>query len=248
MPSVPFYADWQFWSAVAAVVAILLSQLPPVHVLLRRPKLRCEAFSRMHLTHKVGNPNAQWHLIVENKGGRAIRVKNIAVKFTKDGAYLFTLQAQNYLRTPDATENVMFTPFRLEPDEEWAHVLTFFNLFSRDDDKEYRRIESAIRSDILAKREKLTDKSQNVHAEPQILAKTMEFFEKHFKWAPGEYEVTLEIATDSPQADYSRAYRFSLFESESKELRDYSEGYSIGAGVFWSTPAQPGILVPINEK
>ena len=83
MPSVPFYADWQFWSAVAAVVAILLSQLPPVHVLLRRPKLRCEAFSRMHLTHKVGNPNAQWHLIVENKGGRAIRVKNIAVKFTK---------------------------------------------------------------------------------------------------------------------------------------------------------------------
>jgi hypothetical protein len=132
----PFYADWQFWSAVAAFIALALSQLSPIHILLRRSKLRCEAFSRLHLTHKVGNPNSQWHLIIENTGGRSVRIKSISLTFRRAGGDSFTLPAQNYLRTPDATDHVMLTPFRLQPGEEWGHVLTFFNMYTRDDDKE----------------------------------------------------------------------------------------------------------------
>lgn len=248
MDTVPFYLDWQFWSAVVAVIALLLSQLPPVHVLLRRPRLRCETFSRMHLTHKVGNPNAQWHLIIENTGGKAVRVKSISLVFAKTGGPSFELPAQNYLRTPDATENVLLTPFRLAVGEEWAHIVNFFALFSRDEDKQYRQLESAIRSNILSQKEDLANKDKLCEADPQFVLPLMDFFESQFKWEPGEYDVELKVVTDLPGANISQRYRFSLFESESNELRAYSDKYKYGAGVCYLSPEQPGIIVPVHEK
>jgi len=244
----PFYSDWQFWSAVAALAALLLSQLPPVHILFRRAKLRCEAFSRLHVTHKLGNPNAQWHLIIENIGGRSLRVKSISLAFRRAGGEAFTLPAQNYLRTPDATENVMLAPFRLEPGQEWAHVLSFFNIYSRDDDKEYRRLESSIRTDILQQKEDPANKDRFCEAAPENVELATAFFKRHFKWEPGEYELELSIETDRSEANVKRLYLFSLFESEAEELRSYSESYKYGGGVYWVSQAQPGILLPVREK
>ena len=248
MTATPFYQDWQFWSAVVAAIALLLSQLPPLHILFRRAGLKCEAFSRIHLTHRIGNPNAQWHLIIVNIGGKAIRVKSIALQFHRNGSEVTTLQAQSYLRTPDAQENVMFTPFRIGQSEEWAHVINYFNLFSRDDEKEFRRIESAMRTDILSKREALVDKSKDVTTDPRILDQTMAFFNRHFTWEHGEYEVTLKVVTDHQVADIMKSFRFTLFESESNELRSYTEAYQFGAGVFFNTPTHTGILVLTSEK
>lgn len=243
-----FYTDWKFWSVITAVAALVLSQLPPLHILLRRARLQCEAFTRLHITHKVGNPNAQWHLIIENTGGRSIRIKSISLTFCRAGGQAFTLLAQNYLRTPDATESVMFTPFRLAPGEEWAHVLTFFNLYTRDDDKEYRRLESSIRTDILAQKERPENKERLCDASPESIELAMTFFKRNFKWEAGEYELELKVETDHEKANLKRHFLFSLFESESMELRSYSEGYKHGAGVYWLSPAQPGLLVPVKEK
>lgn len=248
MPPVPFYADWQFWSSIAAIAALVLSQLPPIHVLLRRAKLQCEAFTRLHITHKVGNPNAQWHLIIENTGGRAVRVRSISLTFRRVGGDTFTLPAQNYLRTPDATENVMLTPFRLAPGEEWAHVLMFFNLYTRDDEKEYRRLESKIRTDIIGQKELPENKELLCEAAPENVEPAIAFFNRHFKWVAGEYELDLTVETDRKETTLKRQYMFSLFESESAELRSYSDGYKHGAGVFWVSPAQPGLVVPVKEK
>lgn len=202
----------------------------------------------MHLTHKVGNPNAQWHLVIENTGGRALRIKAISLSFTRTGAQPFVLPAQNYLRTPDAKENVMLTPFRMAPGAEWAHVLNFFNMFSREDEKEYRRIESAIRSDILGQKAEPENEDRLCEADPENVAPALAFFARHFRWEPGEYELELVITTDAPTADVRRKYLFSLFESESSELRNYREGYKYGAGVYWVSQAQPGLVVPVREQ
>jgi hypothetical protein len=248
MPPVPLYVDWQFWSAIAAIVAIVLSQIPPVHVFLRKPKLQCEAFDRLYITHKVGNPNAQWHLIIENTGGSTIRINSISLTFRRAGNQAFTLPAQNYLRTPDATESVMLTPFRLAPGEEWAHVISFFNLYTRDDDKEYRRLESSIRTDILGQKELSENKDRLCEATPNSIELAMSFFKSHFKWDAGEYDLELTVETDREKASLKHKYLFSLFEAESTELRGYSDIYKYGAGVYWDSPAQPGLNVPVREQ
>ncbi|MEO7050148.1 MAG: hypothetical protein ABI128_00640 [Rhodanobacter sp.] len=175
-------------------------------------------------------------------------MKSISLSFRRAGGEGFTLPAQNYLRTPDAKENVMLAPFRLDPGQEWVHMVGFFNIYSRDDDKEYRRLESAIRTDILQQKEEIFNKDRLCEAAPKNVELATLFFKRHFKWEPGEYELELTIKTDRPEANLTRLYLFSLFETEAEELRNYSDGYKFGDGVYWVSQAQPGILLPVREK
>jgi hypothetical protein len=75
----PFYSDWIFWSVVVSAIAIILSQLPPLHVLVRRPKLEVESYGRILLLHKIANPNAQLHLLISNVGGREVRIRGMSL-------------------------------------------------------------------------------------------------------------------------------------------------------------------------
>lgn len=126
--------------------------------------------------------------------------------------------------------------------------MNFFAHFSREEEKQYRQLESAIRSDILAQKVTLANKDKLCEANPQSVMPLMDFFKRQFRWEPGEYDVELRVMTDLHEANISQRYRFSLFESESKELRDYADIYRYGAGVYYVSPSQPGIIVPVHEK
>jgi hypothetical protein len=243
----PFYLDWQFWSAVVAVLALLLSQLPPVHVLLRRAALRCEVHSRMHVTHSFGNTNTQWHLIIENTGGRAVRIKRIALTFTKQGGQPFHLPAQSYLETPGAKEAVLLTPFKLRPGEDWGHIVNFFAFFSREEDKKLSMMRAAVRTDIVQKRELLVDREEVCEAQPELVSPLIDFFKSHFRLSPGEYEAKLDVITNVPRANVTQSYRFTLFESESEDLRSYVNDYKIGGGVAWTPDRHTGAILPVYE-
>ena len=113
--------DWKFWSFLVAFAALVLSQLPPIRLWFKKAKLDLELYSRAHLTHKIGNPNVQIHLILRNVGGRNIRIKEISIDIERDGKFLDTLIAQNYV--PDALNNqsILLTNFSLAPNDEWSN-------------------------------------------------------------------------------------------------------------------------------
>ena len=106
-----FLTNWTFWSFVAAAIAVALSQLPPVKLWFKKPSLDVELYSRISPTHKVGNPNAQLHIILTNTGGRSVRVREMSLRFTKDNEHRFTLPIENYSQHPNDTASVLFTPF-----------------------------------------------------------------------------------------------------------------------------------------
>src|SRR5690606_18603404 len=119
----PFYIDWAFWAVIVALAAVVLSQLPPVHIWFKRAKLDVELYSKIGITHKVGNPNLQLHLIINNIGGRKARIKDISVSIARDGSSLVELPAQNYLQNQNDKNTLLFTTFSLQPGEEWAHII-----------------------------------------------------------------------------------------------------------------------------
>lgn len=148
--AIPLYMDWKFWAVVISFAALVLSQLPPVHIMLKRAKLELELYSKISITHKLGNPNLQLHLILNNIGGRRVRIKDIKVSISKDGKHLMELPAQNYLQNQNDQNTVLFTTFSLNPSDEWAHITNFLNFFSRDDEKEYQEIEGSLLADFRA--------------------------------------------------------------------------------------------------
>lgn len=96
--TIPLYLDWSFWAVVVAAIAIVLSQLPRVHLWFRRARLDIEPYSRIHITHRVGNPSIQLHLIIGNVGGRMVKIKGLSVRVDRDGKDVATLPAQSSYR------------------------------------------------------------------------------------------------------------------------------------------------------
>jgi hypothetical protein len=146
---IPFYLDWKFWSFFVALLALFISLLPQILMLIRRPKLEAEVYSHMHIKHKVGNPNSQFHLILSNTGGRTVKIKSISILFKRGDEDSFTLTAKNYLQHTSDKTTVLFTSYKLKPGEEWAHIVNFLNFFSREDDRSFREMESNLRLDFL---------------------------------------------------------------------------------------------------
>lgn len=248
----PLYMDWSFWAVVVAFIALVFSQLPPIHVILKRAKLDLELYSKLSITHKLGNPNIQLHLILNNIGGRRIRIKDIKVSLTKDGANLLCLPAQNYLQNQNDQNTVLFTTFALDPKSEWAHITNFLNFFSRDDEKKYQKIEGDLLADFRSHQKEVKDKEGNIsddlYEHPEELVKpAFDFFENHFCWKAGEYKMSVNVITDSKSADVTKTYRFTIFESHTETLSVIKEYFKYGGGLYWNPKIQTSIILEVSE-
>lgn len=250
MPQPPnsFYLDWQFWAAVVAVLALVLSQLPPVRLWFRPKRLEVEVHSRIQVTHKVGNPNVGMYVSVRNTGGRELRIRSLQISLTRDNAPLAVLSAQNYFESPSSQSSVLFVPFSLKPGEAWAHGTNFLNLFDRATEKLYREGESALGADIRAKlKARPAGDERPVVAEPALVAPFLALFERLFVWQPGEYVAELRVLAEPGSASFSRSYRFTLYESDSTELRSHTEDYKFGGGLSYNVDRHVGAFVPLSQ-
>lgn len=245
--NVPLYFDWSFWAVVIAGIAVVFSQLPPIHTLLRRAKIEMELYSRMQLTHKVGNPNVHLHLILRNVGGRSVRIKGATITLKRDGNNIAVLPAQTYLQNPDDKAPVLFTSFVLKSKEDWAHTVIFLNYFSRTDEKKYRSAESLLKKDILAKTKLPENKDRLVEAERDHVCGFIDMFNEKFIWLPGIYELCITVETSDNRASTLKKHRFTLFESDSDELSRVKEVYKLGDGLYWDSGDYLGVTVQITE-
>jgi hypothetical protein len=92
----PFYLNWEFWSAIAAALAIALSQLPPVYLWFRPRRLEVEVHPRVGVSHKVGNANISMFLMIRNTGGRGARVEKMQIALPRDGVSAFAGHASRF--------------------------------------------------------------------------------------------------------------------------------------------------------
>ena len=242
-----WYQNWEFWTALVALLALVLSQLPPLHQLLRKPKLVLEAYSRLVLAQKVGNPNAQLHLILGNEGGRAARVRRIELQVTRDGTHAAVLRGENYLADLDREGTRLLTTFTVGPDHEWAHTVNFIRDVTREEVKEYRDAELALKSSIFELRRADPDTKELIEASPATVAPFAAMFERRFVWKPGEYQITISVIAEPASAGVSRRYRFTVFESESLELRQAADDLRFGDGVYWDSGKHAGVTFQLVE-
>jgi hypothetical protein len=244
----PMYLDWQFWAAIVAAIALVLSQLPPVHLWFRPRRLEVEVHSRIQITHKVGNPNVSMYVAVRNTGGRELRIRSMRLDLSRDGTAVGIYAAQNYFEQPSSQQTVLMVPFTLKPGETWGHTTNFLNLFDRATEKLFRSSESALGVDIKTKlANRPQGNSMRVEAEPELVAPFLALFNRLFIWEPGEYVATLIVDADPGSASFSQKYRFTLFESDSADLRAQLDDYKYGGGLLYNVEQHVGISVPLSQ-
>ena len=87
----------------------------------------------------------------------------------------------------------------------------------------------------------------SVIAEPELVAPFMKLFEQLFIWQPGEYVAELIVDVEPGSASFSRKYRFTLYESDSTELRAHINDYKFGGGVSYNIDKHVGVFVPLSQ-
>lgn len=244
----PLYLNWSFWAVVVAFVAVLLSQLPPIHVWFKKARLDIELYSKISITHKLGNPNLQLHLIINNTGGRKVRIKDISTSITRDGTFVATFPAQNYLQNQNDQSALLFTTFSLKPTEEWAHIINLLNFFNRDDENEYRAIEAKMLADFREKKALLTEEPKTpIEINDELVKPFHDFFNRHFIWNAGEFQLKVNVTTDQEKAKVTKEFRFTIFESHTEQLKAITEQYKYGGGIWWDPNIATNVIIELKE-
>lgn len=239
--------DWKFWSVIVSFTALILSQLPPVHILVRKAKLDLEVYSRIFVTHKIGNPNLQMHLIIRNIGGKTLRIKKISATIFRNNHEIIDLPAQTFVANQKDNNQVLLTSFDVKPDEEWSFMTSFLKFFDRTEEKIYRESEMKLKNEILRIK---AENGENFFAEvgSDYVKPFNEIFEKKFIWLPGDYTIKINIETNNQKANTVKQYRFTIFESMTDSFTQHKEGYPSGAGIYWESPLYLGQWIEVESK
>lgn len=199
----------------------------------------------------MGNPNAQLHIILNNTGGRRVRIKRLSLSFKRAGEPEFTLTGGNYLNAPSDKESILLTPFSLKPGDEWGHIVHFFMEYSQHDQRLYKAIESTLKKDVRAKLDELPEEpgpnSVPVVGEIENVSPVLDFFNRKFKWFAGEYEVVLSVTAEIPNVMTSKRMRTTIFESDSRDMEEFKKDYPTGRGLWWG-PDEPGVILELVDK
>ncbi len=244
----PFYLNWSFWAVIVSFLAIVLSQLPPIHVLLRPKSLQTEVHNRAHLTHKVGNPNIGMFVKITNTGGRAVRVQRLKISLLRGSKPIASIPAKAYVSLQEKPSPIIFLPFTLKPEAEWAYRVNFYSDFERSTDITFRKSASALDEEIgrlLGERSE-SDKAA-VRASDVFLEPFNAMFNQLFIWKPGEYTLKLIIETSPHVPQDGKEYRFTIYESDTEMLKKEIEDYPTGCGItFNNYDRHPGLSIELS--
>ncbi|WP_429114565.1 hypothetical protein [Aeromonas veronii] len=248
MTETVFYYDWTFWSAFAAIAALIISLSPHIILLVRRPRLEVEVQSRIGVTHKVGNPNIWMFVSIRNTGGKKIKLKSLSINLKRGDMNCF-LPSPNYYETISSQSPVLFIPRELKPGDYWEHGCNFVRELERNMEQNYRKAESALRADINTKRAVLPPNHPTpVIADSKLVDTLLNMFNEQFIWHPGEYTIELNIEAIPASASYRKKFRFTLFESDTDDLKAYAQDYKFGAGIYFHEPTHVVLSIPIYQS
>lgn len=245
----PFFLNWTFWSTVIALAALAVSLAPHIRRWITPPRLELELYDRIALTHNVGNPTLQTHVIIRNVGGRETRISSIAASLCRDGGESYVLPARTYLESQSGPP-LLFTPVTIGPREEWAHVVNFIALRPREADQQYRAAEYALKADIIRKIQmRPAGTPGNVEADPALVAPLIQMFEaNNRRWLPGRYQLTLTVTTTEHYVSAQQSYNFAVFETDADELRRLTDDYNTGAGVYFENQERHMWIYPAVSR
>jgi hypothetical protein len=231
--------DPSFWSALIALTALALSQLPPVHEWLKPGRLRIVVPDLVQVYHYLGNISVQMFLALHNTGGRNLTVQKMeCILASEDQDLQRRLQAQTYLAVAAGSSQteMVIGWILLKPEEHWSQTVRFYKVWSVQDEEEAADIVALIKGGIDAKFRQRTPQDQNmpVEADAPSVEKARKFFDRNFNLAKGTYKLLVAAVSEKGDLLAVSGFSFTLFDHQIKSLRSAADDYKIGAGIYFS--------------
>jgi hypothetical protein len=233
--------DPTFWTAVIALLALVLSQLPPLHLLLKRRELLVILQEHLILYHYLGNMQFLAFLGLHNTGGGDITIARIDCVVADADGHHWSLPAQTYLprqASPLAGQpapELFIGWITLRSGGHWAETVHFFKVWSVQDEEDVTKLSARMRADINAKlaHRKPAESKKPAEADGSLVKEATDLFERKFNMAKGNYRLIIAALSERKEALTVRGFDFTLFDHHIRALRSATEDYKFGAGVYY---------------
>jgi len=233
--------DPTFWATVIALLALILSQLPPIAQLLKRRQLLIIVSEQLALYHYLGNIQFLAFLGLHNTGGRDVTIGRIDCVIADEDGHRWPVPAQTYLsRQPSAVAGqaapeLFMDWISLKPGGHWGETVHFFKVWSVQDEQNAASLTSRMRADINAKLalRKPDEAKKPAEADDALVKEATELFEKKFNLTKGNYRLVIAALSEKKEPLTVRGFDFTLFDHQIQALRSATEDYKVGAGVYY---------------
>lgn len=251
------------WKAIIALLALILSQLPPVRQLFKGKKLRMSIADVVQFTHYFGNTNLSLWIDLENVGAKTITIKRINCFLRRQEQTLQVLTARTFWLTESLSREkpiqLPLPEIGLKPGERWSGYLLFWDTkaWSKAIESKIKSVISKMRDDISSK-DAIRDKEmsalpsenrQLVEANPSIMQEINEILRNLKKIEEGEYEIYVaayETIDHSPLKILG--FDLTIFENDAREIFKDIKDYKFGFGVHLPSTTKEWVQVNIRSK
>lgn len=249
----PLYLDWGFWSMIVALAALLLSQLPPIRELLRKPRLHISLPDTVALTNDYAKLIVEFFLDVENDGGKTAAVTRVRCLLVDPADRILDLQARTYLFR-NAPPNPLggFPEARLgtillNPGKNWSEHVRCFALNLQHEEADLQKLFADALREIHPKATedmRAFAMDPNAPLQPPVfsentLQRATTLFEQR-RLVLGTYKLAIIALTREGGALASEAFSFTLYETDVKKLNMHLTWFKLGVGYVF--PPVPGML------
>jgi hypothetical protein len=123
----------------------------------------------------------------------------------------------------------------LKPGEHWAETVHFYKVWSVQDEEDAIELIARMRADINAKlaQRKPYESYNPAEADAGLVKEATDLFEKKFNMTKGNYRLTIAALSEESEVLAVRGFDFTLFDHHIHALRSATEGYKVGAGVYF---------------
>ncbi len=233
-----WYKQTAVWAVIISVIALILSQLPPIGAWIPRNDVKAEINKRIGLPSMIGIPGYLIIIDLTNTGNRSLTISNLKLEVVYPNSTATHIEAQSYLKILSGQpepQSFPITSIKLNAGEGWAEMVLFHPMPSPNEEEEINRIKLQISQSIFSKIRALPRSQYNpnlsAEADPKFVAEAINFFNRRFDLEKGTYKASLICDVNGRKVTL-KEFEFTLYDYHIKTFKSQPEDYKYGLEVI----------------
>jgi hypothetical protein len=230
------------WPIIISAAALVLSQLPPIASLFKRPRLSAELAPNAQLSHTFGHIQMFPYLEILNSGSAqgVVSYGKLLVENTADTSYRQTMGIQSYTAKDQSGTQFPFIQIPVRDGDKWEYNVNCYTDLTREALASNANIRSLIQT-YLATPKPFSVRwgpMQNTTTLPDTVESSIYDSVKNESnrnlatFKPGNYYLLLLLWTDqSSTPAIKKCYSFTILPQEMGLLDRITAGYRKGEGI-----------------
>lgn len=233
-----WYKQSAVWAVIISIIALVLSQLPPVAEWIKKESIDADISKRIVVGSTIGMPEYGFQVDLKNTGNRVLAISDLEIEITYPSGKKKNHIAQFYPKPVNGSSESQIIPItriQLDLRERWSEWVIFHSDLSPQEEEDNDRI----RKEFFDTPMSLPVPSGNnkiYEYKEKIIAEATKLFDQRNEIEKGTYKVSL-ICNANGKRFLLEKFEYTLFEAQINTYKSQVEGYKDGFGL--TSPVEP---------